>query len=235
MTTPALILFDIDGTLVRARGAGRRSFTLAFARVFGVDDAFDGVSFSGRTDLDLLHTASESFLGRMAVEAEIDAFFQRYVATLEADMATGGQVEVLPAVFELLDSLSARPNTALGLATGNAHEGARIKLAHGEGLDRYFAFGGFGSDARQRIDLTRLAMERGLARLGTTREETRVVVVGDSVYDVRCAKGIGAVSVAVCTGWDEVDMLAAERPDFLEADLRGWRVWGANLGLWRED
>lgn len=227
---PTVVLFDIDGTLLRADGAGRRCFTEAFLGVFGVADAFSGVPFSGRTDLDLLARACAAHLGRAATAPEARSFFEGYHRALEADLRLVEGCEVLPAVEEVLSRLSRRAQVAVGLATGNAELGAQIKL-HRAGLEGWFRFGGYGSDDADRQVLTRLGAERGVAHLGSTWSETQVVVVGDSEHDVRCAHGIGAAAVAVQTGWTPVETLAAERPEVLVADLTTFGAWAGRFGL----
>lgn len=227
-----VVLFDIDGTLLRADGAGRRCFTSAFEAVFGVSEAFAGVPFSGRTDLDLLLCACHAHLGRDPATHEAEAFFDGYHLALDADLADGAGCEVLPGVAAMLAWLARLPDVAVGLATGNAEAGAWIKLRHG-GLDRWFAFGGFGSDHRDRQILTRLGAERGAARLGATLDDVRVIVVGDSEHDVRCAHGIQALAVAVETGWTPRERLLAEHPEVLLPDLTSFGAWMEEVGIGR--
>jgi phosphoglycolate phosphatase-like HAD superfamily hydrolase len=47
----------------------------------------------------------------------------------------------------------------------------------------------------------------------------RIVVIGDTPNDVRCARAIGAWAVAVPTGHTPVSELEAARPDLLTSSL----------------
>ncbi len=229
MNRPLVVLFDIDGTLIRTDGAGRRGFTRAFADVFGAPDAFAGIAFSGRTDRSLLAEAALAALGRLPTPAEADAFFTRYAHHLPESLEAMGY-EVLPGVFETLDRLQAHPRCALGLATGNTAEGARLKLLRG-GLAQRFTFGGYGSDDPEREVLTRRALERGLRALDLPRHEVEVLVIGDSEHDLRCAHAIHAHAVGVLTGWTPREALLPERPHVLLDDLTGLIPWMEAAGL----
>lgn len=223
MTKPAaIVLFDIDGTLIRAGGAGKQAITDAFFAVCGVPNAFDLQSFSGRTDPDILAVAADYHLGRPLHATEQQAVLDRYLARLKDTLYSHSYV-VLPGVVETLTHLAQKTEVALGLATGNIQPAAFLKLARG-GLDSFFPFGGFGSDARCRATLTSIGFERGFARTQDRWSEvdpTTVnrVVIGDSPHDIRAAKATGALSVAVCTGWSTRDELSAEEPDIILENL----------------
>jgi phosphoglycolate phosphatase-like HAD superfamily hydrolase len=226
-----VLLFDIDGTLVRTGGAGGRALNAAWQQLFGDEDAFRDVSFVGSTDERILDEVFLRWRGDAGSPDDRRALLDRYLAFLPRELATGDYV-VNPGVREALAVLSLLPHVSLGLATGNVEKAARMKLTPGA-LNSHFAFGGFGSDARDRADLTEIGVQRGEARLGRAVSREEVVVVGDSVYDVRAAQSIGARSVAVCTGWTDASVLAAENPtlllDALDTDL----AWLHELDLIR--
>jgi phosphoglycolate phosphatase len=125
---------------------------------------------------------------------------------------------VLPGIAALLELLSARQDTALGLLTGNIREGARLKLGH-YGLFHHFSFGAYGDQHLQRDDVARDAMQiiEGFGNGAVDRE--RVWVIGDTPLDIRCARCIGARCLAVATGWHSLEVLEKEGPDLLLADL----------------
>ena len=45
-----LFLFDVDGTLLTARGAGRAAFKQALERIFGTAEGLDAYDLRGKTD-----------------------------------------------------------------------------------------------------------------------------------------------------------------------------------------
>jgi phosphoglycolate phosphatase len=200
------VLFDIDGTLILAGGAGRQAMEQAFADVYGRPDALAGLDFRGMTDWVILRAAVarlEQPHDDHAVQAVIDS----YLRHLRRTVAETDAFQVLPGVRDLLDRLSFDRHLATGLGTGNLEAGARIKLARAH-LNQYFPFGGFGSDHEDRAKLLETGARRGAARLGARRTQCRVVVVGDTPRDVAAARAIGAECVAVATGGHSVSRLA---------------------------
>jgi len=199
-----VLLFDLDGTLVRTGGAGRRALAQAFEEVVGRADACDGIALGGMTDRAIVRQGLGAVgrawhPGDAAGEQVIDEILARYLRHLPEVLARTDGYEVLPGVRAVLDALDGRPNLAIGLGTGNIEPAARVKLAPGRLADR-FPFGGFGSDAEDRAALLRAGRDRGAARLGRTADEVRTVVIGDTPRDVAAARAIGADCLGVGTG-----------------------------------
>src|SRR5439155_718697 len=156
-----LYLFDIDGTLIGGDGSGRRALERACHDHLGILGALEHLRLDGMTDPLILESVFRHHHGRAPTVEETGAIFDVYVRHLEAEVAAG-LYHVKPAVHDTLDHLEKRGAT-IGLATGNLEAGARIKLQRGD-LWHRFAFGGFGSDAAERAELVRVAIERGCAR-----------------------------------------------------------------------
>jgi phosphoglycolate phosphatase-like HAD superfamily hydrolase len=213
-------LFDVDGTLVSTGGAGRRALRGALERVCGAvrDDPLD-FSFAGCTDRWIVRRGLER-CGASADAGVLEAVFEAYVRLLPAEVAAVSDYVVHPGVPELLAAL---PGRALGLGTGNIERGARIKLARG-GLDTLFDFGGFGSDAEDRAELLRVGAERGARALDCSLDRCRVIVVGDTVRDVRAARAIGAECLGVMTGGTDEETFRSEGADLVVGDLRDERA-----------
>jgi phosphoglycolate phosphatase-like HAD superfamily hydrolase len=214
-----LILFDIDGTLVTARGAGRRAVKAALERVFGTSGGIDDYDLRGKTDQRILFDVTEAAgLPRDAVVGRLDDYFEAYARVLAELIGDGRDVVTLPGVADVVRTLHGADGVVLGLLTGNIEEGARIKLEP-TGLWPYFALGAYGSDHVDRRRLPSLAARRAHALVGYPFRPEEVLVIGDTPLDIDCARAFGAVAVAVATGFHSRDELLKERPDFLFDDL----------------
>lgn len=200
-------LFDIDGTLVRAGGAGSRALASVMQARYGVADAARGVEAAGRTDGWIVSAMIRGALGREPEAGEGDAIIAAYLAELDAELTRRPTLVVLPEADRVLAWLRARPEVRLGVATGNVAAGARLKLARA-GLAHHFDFGGYGCDSIVRAELVACAIARSGHGPGDT-----AVVVGDTVHDVAAAKDCGALCVAVTTGTDSRETLEAAGAD----------------------
>lgn len=213
-----IALFDIDGTLLRAGGAGRRAVEIAIGEVLGKPDdvSLESIPFAGRTDPWIISQALAKY-GVTADQRLIGQVLARYIAVLPAQLALAHAFEVLPGVIELLRHLLGRRDLALGLGTGNAEPAAYAKLARG-GLESFFSFGGFGSDHVDRAEVLRIGLERG--RKKAEHEDVRAVVIGDTPRDVEAARAIGAECIAVQTGSYEASALREAGASLVVSDLR---------------
>ncbi len=203
-----LVLFDIDGTLIRPVGIGRRSIEGAFTAHYGTTDVFEGYGFHGRTDPDIIDEGIRRAGGKSEDHASILA---AYLANLSREVSAAPSL-LLPGVRAVLDELSSMPNVMVGLVTGNVRRGAEIKLAKDEITD-HFMVGAYGCDSRHRGELVRIARARA-AELGHRPAGPRdVVMIGDTENDVLAARYGDAVAVAVATGGCTYETLAALDPD----------------------
>ncbi len=204
---PLVALFDIDGTLVRTGGAGRRAMDEAFAYVTKQPEGLADVRFSGMTDRGILRAGFEN-LGETLTEARFDEVMSDYLIRLRRYVPISPGYQVMPGVHGILSACQ-EAGVAMGLGTGNVEAAARVKLDRAE-LSSFFTFGGFGSDAEDRAELLRIGARRGFDSIGGG---ARVVVIGDTPLDVRAARAIGAKVIAVATGTFSFDELAASEPD----------------------
>jgi phosphoglycolate phosphatase-like HAD superfamily hydrolase len=213
-----IILFDIDGTLLLTGGAGKRAFNQIFAELYGVDAAWRDIHPDGRTDPCLMREVFEKCLGRGPRPEEMDRLREAYTAVMGQTLKEAENFRLMPGVVELLEKISQRGLGLVGLATGNFEATAYLKLERG-GLRDYFSFGGFGSDFEDRLKLTKRAVELGMQKLGHWVEPEEILLVGDTVHDIRCGKLLGLTTIAVATGSTSQETLASLRPDFLLKDL----------------
>ena len=214
-----LLLFDIDGTLIQANGAGKIALIEALNIVFGTAGPVKHYNMGGKTDpaiiTDLMTAAGRS-------PAEIEAGLpQVYAETAKAGQrrfATAG-IRPCPGVLELLVALSQETEVLLGLVTGNVREVAPMKLM-AAGIDpAQFPVGAYGSDHADRNLLPALALSRAMAYTGRNSPPTRIVIIGDTPADILCARAGQAIAVAVATGTYSCEALAQHRPDHLLPSL----------------
>ncbi len=192
------ILFDIDGTLITSGGAGATSWRRAFEELYGIPADIGEFSDAGMTDPEVGRLTFAAVIGREPERRELAVLLVKRNAYLPGAIAESEGYRVLDGVEELLPQL-VESGYLLGLTTGGIEAAAYMKLARAD-LNRFFCFGGYGSDSTDRIELTRKAIERGGVILGEPLDPARCLVVGDTPMDVDAAHGAGAVAVGVASG-----------------------------------
>jgi phosphoglycolate phosphatase-like HAD superfamily hydrolase len=214
-----LVLFDIDGTLITDGGASRTAFAGALHTVYGYESNLTRYDFSGRTDpqITTMVLRDDGWTDE-GIEARLDDLWREYLAGL-ARTATSESVHALPGVVEVLDALEHERNITLALLTGNIEAGARLKLAP-PGLNYFFPFGAFGSDSAKREELPPIAVERASKVDGYRFTGADVVIIGDSIYDIRCGVPYQATTIAIASGKTAADKLKAENPTHYFHDAR---------------
>ena len=218
MGRPTIVLWDIDGTLVRGGGVGQRALEAAFREVFGAPVDLGSIPFGGNTDPAIV-AAGLAILGHADETHHYDAVIAAYLRRLLVEIAERAPFYALPGVAAALEALAADA-PAQGLGTGNVEAAAWLKV-EAVGLRAHFDFGGFGSDARDRGELLRIGRDRGAARLGLSPDGCRTIVIGDTVRDITAARAIGAEVVAVATGGVGLEILREAAPDVALASLAG--------------
>jgi phosphoglycolate phosphatase len=214
-----LLLFDVDGTLLSARGAGRRAVKVALERIYGTAGGIDEYDLRGKTDQRIVfEVMGAAGVARERVKERLDEFFEAYARGLVEEIGEGRNVMTLPGVTSLIRQLAETRDALLGLLTGNIEEGARIKLGP-TGLWPHFSIGAFGSDDADRRRLPSLAARRAQALVGYPFRPDEVVVIGDTPLDIDCARAFGAVAVAVATGYHTRAELLGHGPDLLFDDF----------------
>jgi phosphoglycolate phosphatase len=215
----ALILFDIDGTLLLSGGAGVRAMTIAFEQVFGVADAFNGIPVAGYTDSFLVSRA----LARAGLDdtPEVHARFREtYLSLLPGEIQKPGTGRrgLMPGVATLLTELAKNGGFHCALLTGNYEPAAHAKLSH-FGVGEHFSWGAFGEDSSDRKELARVALARAEARGVPDAARANTIVIGDTPHDIACARAINARVIAVATGGCSIEELDAHHADLVLPDL----------------
>lgn len=213
------ILFDIDGTLIITGGAGARSWLLAFDELYGVPADIGKFTDTGMTDPDVGRKTFEAVLGRQPQRQEFSKLLERRLYYLHRTVNESQHYRVLPGVAELLPRL-VDGGYLLGLVTGNVEAAAHIKL-HRATLNRYFSFGGYGSDSADRAEVTRIALRRARLVYGEQLGPDNCLVVGDTPHDVAGAHAAGIACVGVASHNFSVDQLAEANADWVIDSLEG--------------
>jgi phosphoglycolate phosphatase-like HAD superfamily hydrolase len=228
MRITTLLLWDIDGTLLTAGGAGMRALQTALQRVFSIDGSINDIDFAGRTDRWIMRQIFAKF-GLPASEENFTRLADGYVTALPEHLADRG-VHLLPGIPALLATAEARGDMALGLLTGNLRRGAEAKL-NSRDLWRFFPFGAFADDSEDRDRLGPHALRRARAHHGVEFAPANTWVIGDTPHDVVCARAFGARALAVATGRHAVVQLQSLQPDAVFENLADtasfWRAIGA--------
>ncbi len=217
---PRVVLFDVDGTLIYAHGAGHRALVEAMEAVFGTAGPHKEYDWRGKTDpliaRELLRLAGVP--KKKVTRASLRTCFAEYVQRLEAILVNGQPVDILPGIGELLPRLAERQDILIGLLTGNVEQGAHAKLRP-TGLLPFFRIGAYGSDAWERRRLPAIARRRARFLTGVEIPFSALTIIGDTPLDVDCAHACGAKAVAIATGQHSTEDLAACLPDLLFPDF----------------
>jgi phosphoglycolate phosphatase-like HAD superfamily hydrolase len=211
------VLFDIDGTLITTGGAGAVAWRRAFEELHGTPLDIREVTESGMTDPEVGRVALRNILGRDPDGRELATAMAHYLRHLSTAIDSSDGYEVMPGVEELLERL-VDDGHLLGLTTGNIEAAAHIKLARA-GLNRFFSFGGYGSDSPDRVEVTKCALQRAKMVSGGTLDTKACMGIGDTPHDVAGAHGAGITSVNVTTGNYSAEELKKAGADYVIATL----------------
>jgi phosphoglycolate phosphatase len=211
------ILFDIDGTLVTTGGAGAAAWRLAFDELYGIPADIGEFTDAGMTDPEVGRKTFESVMHRKPERREFTRLLERRQHYLHQTVEESEGYRVLAGVEELLPRLIDE-GYLLGLVTGNVEGAAHVKL-HRARLNRFFSFGGYGSDADDRGELTRTALRRATLVYGEDVEPEQALTVGDTPLDVQGAHAAGIQCVGVASHHHTVDQLREAGADYVLASL----------------
>lgn len=219
MSKPTLLLFDIDGTLVLTHGAGRASTRAAMLEVFGTIGGLDTHEFGGKTDwLTLTELLPPHGFTLDEIARSIPAYeaaMQRHLTAMIGDF----RVEACRGALEAVQALLDQEALMLGLVTGNVSTTVPLKLSAAGFDPAWFPVGAYGNEAISRDDLPPLVLERARWHWQRSIAPEQVVIIGDTPMDVACARALGAVAVAVGTGFASREDLRASQPDYFLEDL----------------
>ena len=211
------VLFDIDGTLLVTGGAGGAAWQRGFEELYGVEANVADHTDAGMTDPEIVKIVFGEVIGREGSPEERARAVAAYLKHLPETVAESEGYRVMPGVEELLDRLI-DAGLLLGIVTGNVEAAAHIKLARA-GLNRFFSFGGYGSDSPDRTEVTEAALRRAEMVSGGALADGACVAVGDTPRDVEAGHGAGIRVVGVATGSYAVEQLREAGADYALATL----------------
>lgn len=213
-----LVLFDIDGTLIKNLNATHiAAFSYAFKEVFGVDTSITKIDFGGETDKQIIiEVLKLESLKETLIRSKMKEVTDKMVEFFKEE-SRGKTIELEEGVKELISELKAN-NILTGLVTGNLEEIAKAKMEI-VGLDDYFKFGGFGSDAEKRSDLIKIAKEKAEKITNYEFNPKDIFVIGDTLGDISAGKDNGVKTIGVCTGKYSKEELEKGNPDYIFNNL----------------
>jgi phosphoglycolate phosphatase len=219
MAEPQAVLFDIDGTLISTGGAGARSWRYAFEVLHGIPADIGKFTDAGMTDPTVARLTFKAAIGRDPTPREVATVMAAYLDRIPYEVEHSEKYRVLDGAEELLRKLGLERGVLLGITSGAVEAAAHIKLSRA-GFNRYFPFGGYGSDSGDRTELTNCALARGERLLGEKLDPKHVLVVGDTPKDLDAAHGAGCVAVGVATGHYSREQLEEAGADVVLDSLR---------------
>lgn len=206
-----LLLWDIDGTLMHCGADGTKALNETFHKICGAENATGEIKIGSAMDSMIVERIMEQYGIPKDQKREILAL---YAKTLEEILEKNQSKRILPGISEILEHYSQKEAFLMGILTSNFKIGADIKL-QSVGLKKYFSFGGYGDIDGEKWDAAKVAIEKAEKLSGRPIEKKHIFLIGDTKYDVECAKKLGIRSVAVGTGWTDYEALQKEKPDYL--------------------
>jgi phosphoglycolate phosphatase len=211
------VLFDIDGTLIISGGAGAESWRRAFDELYGVPADIGTFTDTGMTDPEVGRLTFKGAIGRDPTDDEFAKLLDRRLHFLRRAVLESKDYQVLDGVQETLHDLLDK-GYVLGIVTGNVEPAAHVKL-HRSNLNRFFCFGGYGSDSENRAELTHCAVRRAALVYGAQLHHDQCVIIGDTPHDAEAAHAVGIPCVGVASHNFNEDQLRQGGADWVIPSL----------------
>lgn len=231
------VMFDIDGTLIRALAPeyamGR--FPYAIKKVFNIDvslDSFIRKRFNGVGDRGIfLGLLDGSGVSQELLVSKLDALgdaFDEYLTNASKERALYAKIDHAHQLFMKVHNSR---HHVLGTLTGNLGKSALWKLSHVGISSDQFCVSVYGHEADMRNDLAKLVIPKIAQLYGDIADPSDIIFIGDTKHDIICARSIGARVIIVTTGWNiNKEELQKMKPDLLVDSLMDERVLSL-LGL----
>lgn len=196
-----LVLFDLDGTLVKAgHPTARKSVIKAIKKVFNIDVVIDWFKHDGSTDRKIMvDVLQEKGIKKEEVESKINQLIKARVDFFSTHVESSYKKRLIPEAVDLIKKLKEK-GIFIGLLTGNFKTMAFRKLKI-SGIDYLFDFGLFGEMAEDRNELAGLVFKKAKQHFGINFLPEDIFIIGDTIHDIKCGKAIGGVTIGVATGF----------------------------------
>jgi phosphoglycolate phosphatase-like HAD superfamily hydrolase len=216
-----LVIFDLDQTLVDLISVHDATVQELFKSYFGVDASLREIDFAGRSLTEnLAELARLKGITHSEFTEKSKSLLESYEQIFQAKIPPVASNYILPGVKPLLDELSKTRNLVV-LYTGES-PGVTQLVLKATGLSKYFKFSVYGTEAKSRVNMARLAIKKAEQLTGDRFKGKDVVIVGDSVRDVECGKQLNALTIAVATGFHSEEELLSKKPDYLFKNLEDY-------------
>jgi phosphoglycolate phosphatase len=217
-----LVIFDLDQTLVDLISAHDATVRELLKSYFGVDATLREIDFAGKSLTEnMSELAKLKGIARGKFVEKSKSLLESYEIIFKSKIPPTASDYILPGVKPLLEELS-RTNNLVVLYTGDS-PGVTQCVLEVTGLGKYFKFSVYGTEAKSRLDLARLAIKKADQLAGVRFEGKNIVIIGDSVRDVECGNQLNALTIAVATGFHSEEELRGKKPDYLFKDLKDYR------------
>jgi phosphoglycolate phosphatase-like HAD superfamily hydrolase len=216
-----LILFDIDGTILKFRhGLAKDLFAGMLSNLFSRDIPDKAIpDFHGMTDMQIIRIITENIGLSFEETKKMLPEVWKSMLTLFEPHSNEDNITLFPGVKELIETLFKNKSITLGLITGNFYENAYLKLKT-VGLNKYFTFGAFGSDSDDRNMLPPIALNRANDYIKSDCFNCHnTLIIGDTHRDVECAKKNYIPVLCVATGFQSFEELSLLNPDAVLHDF----------------
>lgn len=209
-----LFIWDVDGTLIKSQGVGKKALEDAFEIMTGIKDSCKDIRLGGKTDTLILYEMCELFNVDKSIYEE---YFETYCRMLKDIVKGDCSIRTVPNIPYILEIIKEKGGFNI-LGTGNIENGARLKLLPAD-LNKHFDTGGFGDREPERWKIIKNGIERAESFYSLNFEKEDIYVIGDTPRDIECARTVGVKSIAVATGYYSRDELEKYDADFLFEDL----------------
>jgi len=220
MNYQRLILFDIDGTLLKTDKSARESLSRAVKEFSGKNVELAVSDCAGKTDFLIIDSALKKCRVKYNND-DINLVLNTYLNYLSL-YYENDKSYLYEGIIELLNKLNEDKTNLLGLLTGNVKRGAEIKLKR-FGILRLFKTGAYGDDGFYREELPEVALKRAYDFSGKNFDKDKIFVIGDTESDIKCGNLINAKTIAICRQKDRLEKIRNENPNFIFFDSKNYK------------
>jgi phosphoglycolate phosphatase len=200
MTTPRLVIFDVDGTLIDSEAHIVASMEVAFAASALPPPAHDQIR--AVVGLSVPEAMTALLPDQPDRIADLVTAYKHAFSSLRDRFDGMVLAPLFPGARDVLDQLATEGDTVLAIATGKSRRGLDFVIDL-HGLDRYFRSTQVADDHPSKPHPAMIAA--CLAETGIAPD--RAVMVGDTTFDIEMARHAGIAAIGVGWGHHLPDML----------------------------